>query len=143
MRTDEELLGLGQSRRDEEGDGSGGEWSSGSEREESDGQSPSHSSFNENSKTDWRVFSNSLLAVYELLPENHRGKEDGDEVYCVALYDFHGTRDDELESVMMGERIRVIQRVSVDWWCGQLETGEEGLFPANYVRVPPNIIQVN
>jgi hypothetical protein len=48
----------------------------------------------------------------------------------VALYDFVGERDGDLDFVC-GDEIVVLERRPNDWWLGRLN-GMEGVFPANY-----------
>lgn len=58
--------------------------------------------------------------------------------YCSAtsphLQSYAAAEDNEL-SFREGERITAIEEASDDWWSGTGETGEEGLFPSNYVEV--------
>ena len=53
---------------------------------------------------------------------------------AIAQYDYEKAEDNELE-LRDGERITNIDMVDDDWWMGQNERGEVGLFPANYVEL--------
>ncbi|KAF1961980.1 hypothetical protein CC80DRAFT_488354 [Byssothecium circinans] len=54
--------------------------------------------------------------------------------YVTAMYDFEGQSHGDL-SFQEGDRIRVIKKTnsSQDWWEGELR-GQQGSFPANYVK---------
>lgn len=49
-----------------------------------------------------------------------------------ALFDFHGTDQDEL-TFRKGDVIAVLESVYKDWWKGLLR-GQTGIFPLNYVE---------
>ena len=49
-----------------------------------------------------------------------------------ALYDYQAQRSDEL-SFVKDEVIKVLYRDNDDWWMGELEDGQQGFFPVNYV----------
>ena len=53
---------------------------------------------------------------------------------AVAQYDYEKAEDNELE-LREGERVSNIDMVDEDWWMGQNERGETGLFPSNYVEL--------
>ncbi|GJN90427.1 hypothetical protein Rhopal_003438-T1 [Rhodotorula paludigena] len=53
-----------------------------------------------------------------------------------GLYDFVGETSDELP-FRRGDVIRVLERVSEEWWKGELK-GRVGIFPTNYVEELPN-----
>jgi len=57
------------------------------------------------------------------------------EVYCEALYDFHGEIPCDLQ-FRKGQRIAIVTRTDDqdDWWEGTVN-GTTGIFPANYVSV--------
>lgn len=48
-----------------------------------------------------------------------------------GLYDFEGETSDEL-AFKRGEVVRVLEKVSEEWWRGELR-GRVGIFPTNYV----------
>ena len=50
----------------------------------------------------------------------------------VALYDYAAQRSDEL-SMQCGDVIEVLHKDNANWWMGQLPSGQQGFFPANYV----------
>jgi amphiphysin len=54
--------------------------------------------------------------------------------YVTAMYDFEGQNHGDL-SFSEGDKIRVIKKTnsSQDWWEGELR-GQQGSFPANYVK---------
>jgi E3 ubiquitin-protein ligase SH3RF len=54
-------------------------------------------------------------------------------VFACAIYDFHGTEENELR-FKKGDIIVVKQEHPSGWWVGEL-FGRDGLFPANYVEV--------
>lgn len=60
------------------------------------------------------------------------GQSGGQE--AIAQYDYEKAEENELE-LRDGERIVNIDMVDEDWWMGQNEQGEVGLFPANYVEL--------
>ena len=49
-----------------------------------------------------------------------------------ALYDYQAQRSDEL-SFVKDEVIKVLYRDNDNWWMGELEDGQQGFFPVNYV----------
>ena len=53
---------------------------------------------------------------------------------AIAEYDYEKAEDNELE-LKEGERVTDIEMVDEDWWMGQNERGETGLFPSNYVKL--------
>ncbi|KAF2397578.1 hypothetical protein EJ06DRAFT_533184 [Trichodelitschia bisporula] len=53
---------------------------------------------------------------------------------AIAQYDYEKAEDNELE-LRDGERVINIDMVDDDWWMGQNERGETGLFPSNYVEL--------
>ncbi|OQO04222.1 hypothetical protein B0A48_10832 [Cryoendolithus antarcticus] len=61
-------------------------------------------------------------------PQSGAGKE------AIAQYDYEKAEDNELE-LHDGERITNIEMVDEDWWMGENERGEKGLFPSNYVEL--------
>lgn len=53
-------------------------------------------------------------------------------VKAVALYDYDAQRSDEL-NLIAGQRIKVLFKDNENWWMGELEDGQQGFFPSNYV----------
>ena len=53
---------------------------------------------------------------------------------AVVQYDYTADEDNEI-SLKEGETISNIEEVDTDWWMGQNEQGQTGLFPSNYVEV--------
>jgi hypothetical protein len=53
---------------------------------------------------------------------------------AVIQYDYEKAEDNELE-LREGEYVTGIEMVDDDWWMGQNERGESGLFPSNYVEL--------
>ena len=58
-----------------------------------------------------------------------------DYTQVVALYDYTAQRSDEL-TLQAGDVIYVLHQDNENWWMGQLENGQQGYFPANYVADP-------
>ena len=50
----------------------------------------------------------------------------------VVLYDYKAQRSDELD-LFAGDEIVVLFRDTENWWMGELQDGQQGFFPANYV----------
>ncbi|KAI8483615.1 Jouberin [Branchiostoma belcheri] len=50
----------------------------------------------------------------------------------VALYDYQANRSDEL-IIQRGDRITVLYKDNENWWFGELEDGQQGFFPSNYI----------
>lgn len=48
------------------------------------------------------------------------------------LYDYLAQRSDEL-TLIRGDRVKVIYKDNDNWWMGELENGQQGFFPTNYV----------
>ncbi|KAF1808967.1 hypothetical protein P152DRAFT_462020 [Eremomyces bilateralis CBS 781.70] len=53
---------------------------------------------------------------------------------AIAQYDYEKAEDNEIE-LREGATISNIDMVDEDWWIGQNEQGETGLFPSNYVEL--------
>ena len=52
----------------------------------------------------------------------------------IASYEFQPEEDGELY-FKRGDRIQVLDKEDANWWKGKnLESGNEGLFPASYVQ---------
>lgn len=54
--------------------------------------------------------------------------------WAVAEYDYEAAEDNEL-TFAENDKIVNIEFVDDDWWLGELESGEKGLFPSNYVSL--------
>jgi hypothetical protein len=55
---------------------------------------------------------------------------------ATALYRYAEAGDCNFE---VGDQISVFEHMNVDWWLGKnLRTGQEGVFPVNYVQVQTN-----
>ena len=52
--------------------------------------------------------------------------------YVVALYDYRAQRSDDL-TIYKGDVIKLLYKDNDSWWCGELQDGQQGFFPANYV----------
>lgn len=52
---------------------------------------------------------------------------------ATALFDYEGGESTDL-SFVEGDKIMVLEKVSDDWWKGELG-GKEGIFPATYVQL--------
>ena len=52
----------------------------------------------------------------------------------VALYDYKAQRSDEL-TIFSGDNILLLHKDSDNWWMGELQDGQQGFFPANYVTM--------
>ncbi|XP_018355590.1 PREDICTED: uncharacterized protein LOC108756342 [Trachymyrmex septentrionalis] len=72
-------------------------------------------------------------AVSEAIIQNHVGEM---EQYCIALYDYDATCDEEL-SFLEGDIVKVLKKEPHDvddgWWEGELR-GQQGLFPSLVVE---------
>lgn len=55
-------------------------------------------------------------------------------VVAIAEYDYEASEDNEL-TFAEGQKIINIEMIDEDWWLGELEGGEKGLFPSNYVNI--------
>jgi hypothetical protein len=54
------------------------------------------------------------------------------EEFVEALYDYKPQQPEDLE-LCAGDKVRVIEHTSPDWWKGSCN-GREGMFPSNYVK---------
>ncbi|KAL3231370.1 Actin-binding protein [Nakaseomyces bracarensis] len=54
--------------------------------------------------------------------------------WAIAEYDYEAAEDNEL-TFAENDKIVNIEFVDDDWWLGELESGEKGLFPSNYVSL--------
>lgn len=52
--------------------------------------------------------------------------------YVEALYDYAPQQAGDLQ-LRTGDKVRVLEKMSPDWWKGQVGT-ESGVFPSNYVK---------
>jgi len=50
-----------------------------------------------------------------------------------ALYNYASTDEGDLP-LAIGERIAILEYVNNDWWRGESSSGQQGIFPSNYVR---------
>jgi hypothetical protein len=53
---------------------------------------------------------------------------------AVIQYDYEKAEENELE-LREGEIVTNIEMVDDDWWMGQNQSGDTGLFPSNYVEI--------
>lgn len=67
-------------------------------------------------------------------PEVEQEEEEEAGAIAIAEYDYEASEDNEL-TFAEGQRIINIQFVDEDWWLGETEGGDKGLFPANYVTL--------
>jgi len=59
------------------------------------------------------------------------------EKHCIALYNYDKKRDDELQ-LYKGQRVLILEESEDDWWRGRnMENGQDGWFPSNYVDLAP------
>ncbi|XP_072046186.1 jouberin-like [Amphiura filiformis] len=58
-----------------------------------------------------------------------------DYLQVLALYDYTAQRSDEL-NLRAGDVIYVLHQDNENWWMGQLQDGQQGYFPANYITNP-------
>ena len=66
-------------------------------------------------------------------PKESKSDSGSQERRVVAKYNYEKQRDDELE-LTKGNRVVVLEESEDKWWRGRnLETGEDGWFPSNYV----------
>ncbi|KOC61529.1 FCH and double SH3 domains protein 2 [Habropoda laboriosa] len=76
---------------------------------------------------------NLQIAASEAIVQNHIGEM---EQYCIALYDYDATCDEEL-SFLEGDIVKVLRKEPHDvddgWWEGELR-GQRGLFPSLMVE---------
>lgn len=56
---------------------------------------------------------------------------------ALVQYDYTADESNEI-NLQEGEYVANIEMVDTDWWMGQNEKGETGLFPSNYVEVVEN-----
>ncbi|KAH3684566.1 hypothetical protein WICPIJ_004456 [Wickerhamomyces pijperi] len=56
--------------------------------------------------------------------------------YAEALYDYSPQQPEDL-SLRTGDKVKVLERLSPDWWRGE-NNGRVGMFPSNYVKIIPN-----
>lgn len=66
--------------------------------------------------------------------EQEEEEGNGELVVAIAEYDYDASEDNEL-TFAEGQKIINIQMIDDDWWLGELENGEKGLFPSNYVTL--------
>ena len=50
----------------------------------------------------------------------------------VVLYDYRAQRSDEL-NLFAGDEVSVLYKDTENWWMGELQDGQQGFFPSNYV----------
>lgn len=67
-------------------------------------------------------------------PRREEKKEEEKKPWAVAEYDYEAAEDNEL-TFAENDKIVNIEFVDDDWWLGELESGEKGLFPSNYVSL--------
>ena len=54
---------------------------------------------------------------------------------AVALYDFTGQREGDMQ-FKQGQQILILNRKEQhNWWLGTMGSGKQGWFPKNFVRV--------
>jgi hypothetical protein len=66
--------------------------------------------------------------------EEEPEEDQGELIIAIAEYDYEASEDNEL-TFAEGQKIVNIQMIDEDWWLGELENGEKGLFPSNYVSL--------
>ena len=80
-------------------------------------------------------FCHVITIIIEFSNEPSAKKED---LICEALYNYDKTRDDELQ-LYKGQKILILEESEDDWWRGRnLENGQDGWFPSNYVELVSN-----
>jgi SH3 domain len=50
----------------------------------------------------------------------------------VVLYNYQAQRSDELD-LRKGQRVKILYKDNENWWMGELENGQQGFIPSNYV----------
>ena len=77
-------------------------------------------------------FCHVIMIIILFSNEPSAKKED---LICEALYNYDKTRDDELQ-LYKGQKILILEESEDDWWRGRnLENGQDGWFPSNYVEL--------
>lgn len=67
--------------------------------------------------------------------KNNEPSAKKEDLICEALYNYDKTRDDELQ-LYKGQKILILEESEDDWWRGRnLENGQDGWFPSNYVEL--------
>lgn len=79
---------------------------------------------------------NDWLKKSKFRQKNNEPSAKKEELICEALYNYDKTRDDELQ-LYKGQKILILEESEDDWWRGRnLENGQDGWFPSNYVELP-------
>lgn len=67
-------------------------------------------------------------------PLQKKGTIKGNSLTAIVLYDYTADEANEL-SIYTGETLTAIVKISDDWWEGENQHGQTGIFPANYVEL--------
>merc|ERR1712131_104757 len=78
---------------------------------------------------------NDWLKKSKFRHKNNEPSAKKEDLICEALYNYDKTRDDELQ-LYKGQKILILEESEDDWWRGRnLENGQDGWFPSNYVEL--------
>lgn len=70
----------------------------------------------------------------EEVPEPEEEEETEKQYTAIAEYDYDASEGNEL-SFKEGDKITILDFIDDDWWLGETESGDKGLFPSNYVTL--------
>ncbi|KAL7415768.1 hypothetical protein BDY24DRAFT_269726 [Mrakia frigida] len=88
----------------------------------------------ESAKKAYESIKESLVGPSEPVEESKAGEGAGGGKKAKVLFDYEATEDNEL-ALREGEILVELEMVDEGWWSAKGETGDVGLFPANYVEL--------